>query len=58
MSNAEIISFTCPECRWTLRTPFGKEDAAEHIKLHVDKHHNDKVLRARISKTELIKLQK
>jgi hypothetical protein len=50
--------FTCPECGFTVKTPFGAEDAAEHVKLHIDKHHNEKVARARISKSELIKLQK
>lgn len=49
-------SFTCPVCGFSVQTPFGQEDAAEHVKLHVDKHHSDKVARARISKTQLIKL--
>ena len=58
MSKPETASFTCPECGWTLKTPFGKEDAAQHVALHIDKHHNTAVLRARITKSELIKLQK
>jgi hypothetical protein len=58
MSKATTETFTCPECGWTIKTPFGKEDLAEHIKIHVDKHHNDKTAKARISKTELIKLQR
>jgi hypothetical protein len=56
MSKVETTSYTCPICGFSLKTPFGKEDAAEHVKLHADKHHNDKVARARISKTELIRL--
>jgi hypothetical protein len=53
-------SFTCPKCGWTIKTPFGEEDNADHVKLHNAKHHDDadKVTRARISKTELIKLQR
>ncbi len=58
MIKPEITSFTCPECGWMINTPFGKEDAAQHLALHIDKHHNNAVLRARISKSELIKLQK
>jgi hypothetical protein len=58
MSKVETVTFTCPICGWTIKTPFGTQDAAEHIKLHADKHHDDKVARARISKSELIKLQK
>jgi hypothetical protein len=57
MSRTQNASFTCPICGFSIKTPFGAEDAAEHIKLHADKHHNDRVTRAKISKTELIKLQ-
>ncbi|MGD6807505.1 MAG: hypothetical protein ACQCN4_11170 [Candidatus Bathyarchaeia archaeon] len=52
------VSVTCPVCGFTLKTPFGEEDAKLHLKLHTEQHHNnDKVARARISKTELIRLQ-
>jgi hypothetical protein len=57
MSNVRSATYTCPVCGFSVKTPFGAEDAAEHIKLHADKHHNDRVTRARISKSELIKLQ-
>jgi hypothetical protein len=57
MSLIEIASFKCPQCEWTITTPFAKEDLEEHIILHNEKHH-DKTARARISKTELIKLQR
>jgi hypothetical protein len=57
MSRTQSVSFTCPICGFIVKTPFGPEDAALHIKLHAEKHHNEPVLRARISKTELIKLQ-
>jgi hypothetical protein len=56
MSKRETTAFTCPECGWMINTPFGKEDAAQHVALHIDKHHNNAVLRARISKSELIRL--
>ncbi|MGD6932821.1 MAG: hypothetical protein ACQCN5_01270 [Candidatus Bathyarchaeia archaeon] len=58
MSN-EMKTFTCPKCGWTIKTPFGDQDNQDHIKLHNIKHHDgsDKVTRARISKTELLKLQ-
>ena len=57
MSKVRIASFVCPVCGFSIKTPFGAEDAAEHVKLHADKHHNDKVVRAKITKAELIKLQ-
>jgi hypothetical protein len=58
MSKAEMVTFNCPQCGWTIKTPFGAEDNANHIKLHVEKHHNTNTTKARISKTELIKLQR
>ncbi len=58
MSKVDMISYTCPKCGWTIKTPFGAEDAAEHTKLHTDKHHSDKTAKARITKSELIKLQR
>jgi len=57
MSNARRALFTCPLCSFSFKTPFGAEDAAEHVKLHAERHHNDEVARARITKSELIKLQ-
>jgi len=57
MSRVQNASFICPICGFSIKTPFGVEDVAEHVKLHADKHHNDRVTRARISKSELIKLQ-
>ena len=52
------VQFKCPGCDFTVITPFGAEDAAAHMKLHAERNHNnDKVLRARISKTELLRLQ-
>jgi hypothetical protein len=57
VSRAEFAVFTCPECGFSVKTPFGKEDLDELVALHNAKHH-DKVTRARISKQELIRLQK
>ena len=58
MSKVEMKTFTCPKCGWTMKTPFGDADIAEHSKLHIAKYHGDMVTRARVSKAELIKLQK
>ncbi len=57
MSRVEPVNFKCTDCEWAITTPFGKEDLADHIALHNEKHHN-KTVRARISKSELIKLQR
>lgn len=58
MSKPETASFPCPECGWKLTTQFGKEDAAQYIAVHIDKHRNPAVLRAIITKSELIKFLK
>jgi hypothetical protein len=59
LSKTENKTYTCPKCGWTVKTPFGEEDNADQIKLHNAKHHGegDKTLRAKISKTDLLKLQ-
>jgi hypothetical protein len=57
VSKAVFAMFTCEVCGFSVKTPFGKEDLDELVALHNAKHH-DKVARARISKSELIKLQK
>jgi hypothetical protein len=44
-------------CGFAVKTPFGKEDLDELVALHNAKHH-DATLRAKISKTELLKLQR
>jgi hypothetical protein len=58
LSKIAMNTFTCPKCGWTIKTPFGEDDNADQIKLHNAKHHNedDKVLRARISKSDLLRL--
>jgi hypothetical protein len=57
MSKKETASFKCPECEWTIQSPFGNEDLADHVALHNQKHHG-KTTRARITKSELLKLQR
>jgi hypothetical protein len=54
---ARPASFTCPICGWTVKSPFGKEDVDEHVVAHNAKHHG-KTPRARISKSDLIRLNK
>ena len=40
MSKPEVASYICPQCNWTIKTPFGAEDKADQIKLHTEKHHS------------------
>jgi hypothetical protein len=59
MAEKKIVaaSFTCPVCGWMVKSPFGQEDVDEFVATHNAKHH-EKTLRAKISKSELIKLQR
>ena len=40
MSKPEMTSYTCPQCNWMIKTPFGAEDNTDQIKLHAEKHHS------------------
>ena len=53
MSKVKSATFVCPECGWTMKTPFGKTDLQEHIKLHNKVHHGSNQI-AKMTKTELI----
>jgi hypothetical protein len=37
MGEVKPITFTCPECGWTIKMPFNAEDLAKHAKTHNDK---------------------
>ena len=43
MSKVETVTYNCPECSWTINTPFGKEDLQDHITLHNTRHHDSKI---------------
>ncbi len=53
LSRIETTTFTCPICRWTLNTPFGREDVEVHSTLHNEIHHNKSL---RMNKSELIQM--
>jgi hypothetical protein len=42
MSKTEMATYTCPQCGWTITTPFGAEDNADQTYLHIEKHHPKK----------------
>jgi hypothetical protein len=57
VSEAKAASFTCAICGWMVKSPFGQQDVDEHAAAHNTKHHG-KTVRARMSKSELIRLGK
>lgn len=54
MSKILNKDFTCPACGYVIKAPVTKEAVLKHID---EKHKSDTTLRARISKTDLLKLQ-
>jgi hypothetical protein len=47
--------FTCPACGWTVKTPFGENDIAEHSMLHAKNHHPEMM---NMKKEDLMKMVK
>jgi predicted small metal-binding protein len=43
VSKGMMKMFTCPACRWTVKTPWGEDDLMEHSMMHAKKHHPDMV---------------
>jgi hypothetical protein len=49
---SKTLDFTCPKCGFIIKAPYTVQTVEEHLKTHS----NGKTARARISKTQLIKL--
>jgi predicted small metal-binding protein len=39
MSKSKMKTMTCPECGWTVKSPWGENDVIDHIMLHAKNHH-------------------
>ena len=39
MSKGKLKTMTCPECGWTVKSPWGENDVMDHITLHAKNHH-------------------
>ena len=39
MSKSKMKMMTCPECGWTVKSPWGESDVMDHITLHAKNHH-------------------
>lgn len=55
MSKGKMKMFTCPACGWTVKTPFGENDIAEHSMMHAKSHHPEMV---NTPKSEIMKMIK
>ncbi|MGA2767218.1 MAG: hypothetical protein ABSF24_02740 [Candidatus Bathyarchaeia archaeon] len=55
MSKGKMKMMTCPACGWTVKTPFGENDIAEHSMLHAKNHHPEMM---NMKKEDLMKMVK
>ena len=39
MTKGQMKSFTCPACGWSVKSPWGENDIADHANLHSKNHH-------------------
>lgn len=39
MSKGKMKITTCPECGWTVKSPWGENDIVDHMTLHAKNHH-------------------
>lgn len=39
MSKKKMKMMTCPDCGWSVKSPFGENDIMDHAILHAKKHH-------------------
>jgi predicted small metal-binding protein len=39
MTKGQMKTFTCPACGWTVKSPWGENDVADHANLHSKNHH-------------------
>ena len=54
MTKGQMKTFTCPACGWTVKSPWGENDVADHANLHSKNHHPE----IKMSKDELNKMIK
>lgn len=39
MSKGKMKMTTCPECGWTVKSPWEENDVVDHVMLHAKGHH-------------------
>jgi len=55
VSKGKMKIMTCPECGWSVKTPFGENDVIEHAMLHAKNHHPEMMKHSKEDLKKMIK---
>ena len=55
LSKSKMKMMTCPECGWSVKTPFGENDVIDHAMLHVKNHHPEMMKHDKADLKKMIK---
>jgi predicted small metal-binding protein len=55
MSKGKMKSITCPECGWTVKSPWGENDIIDHTMLHAKNHHPEFLKHSKEDMKKMIK---
>ena len=55
MSKGKMKTTTCPECAWTVKSPWGENDVIDHMVLHVKNHHPEMLKHSKEDMKKMIK---
>ena len=55
MSKGKIETMTCPECGWTVKSPWGENDVVDYMVLHVKSHHPEMMKHSKSDMKKMIK---
>ncbi len=55
MSKSKMKTTTCPECGWTVKSPWGENDVIDHMVLHVKNHHPEMLKHSKEDMKKMIK---
>jgi len=54
-SKSKMKTTTCPECGWTVKSPWGENDVVDHMVLHVKNHHPEMSKHGRDDMKKMVK---
>jgi predicted small metal-binding protein len=55
LSKGKTKTTTCPECGWTVKSPWGENDVIDHMVLHVKNHHPEMLKHSKEDMKKMIK---
>lgn len=55
MSKGKMKISTCPECGFTVKSPWGENDVIDHIMLHAKNHHPEMLKHDKADMKKMIK---